>query len=310
LIRPLLLETTSRQWMGSSTMSNRQHSSSGADADGPAGSANSRWTERRAGESRQKRVAAITAELTDALAREAALLRDKDELMRRQNMLAEEFEHRLVNSLQMIVSLLSLQSRKTESPEAAAQLTEAARRVGAFGRVHRRLHLLDHLATVELRQYVAELCEDISGMLLDGHAAHLVVVEGAKIDIPTRLGIPLSFIVNELITNAAKHAKGKITVRLETTPELGHCLSVSDDGPGLPDGFHPGKSRGLGLKIIQSLVRQIDGRLQVGDGPGQQGACFKVFFQSAVSAAIDHAGDSRRAPKSSADGQGMHSGPA
>jgi two-component sensor histidine kinase len=286
-------------------MSNQQDRSS--DADDVARRASSQGIERRAAESQQKRVAAITAELTDALAREAALLRDKDELLRRQNMLAEEFEHRLVNSLQMIVSLLSLQSRKTESPEAAAQLTEAARRVGAFGRVHRRLHLLDHLATVELRQYVAQLCEDISGMLLDGHGAHLVVVEGAKIDIPTRLGIPLGFILNELITNAAKHAKGKITVQLETSPELGHCLSVSDDGPGLPDGFHPGNSRGLGLKIIQSLVRQIDGRLQVGEGPGQQGACFKVFFPSAVSAAIDHAGDSRRAPKSNADGQGMHS---
>jgi two-component system, sensor histidine kinase PdtaS len=106
------------------------------------------------------------------------------------------------------------------------------------------------------------------------------VVEGAKIEIPTRLGIPLGFIVNELITNAAKHANGEITVRLETTPELGHCLSVSNDGPGLPDGFDPGGHSGLGLKIIQSLVRGINGRLQVGPGRGRQGASFRVFFPS------------------------------
>jgi two-component sensor histidine kinase len=117
-------------------------------------------------------------------------------------------------------------------------------------------------------------------MLFDGDAPHPVVVEGAQIEIPTALGVPLGFIVNELVTNAAKHAEGEITVRLETTPELGHCLSVSNGGPGLPDGFHPSNSKGLGLRIVRSLVRQINGRLQVGRGPGQQGACFKVFFPS------------------------------
>jgi two-component sensor histidine kinase len=234
----------------------------------------------RAAEWPPSRIAAIATELKDALAREAALLREKDEILQRQVMLTQEFEHRLANSLQLIVSLLSLQSRNTENPEAAEQLLIAAKRVGAFGRVHRQLHLLDLLDTVELKQFVAQLCEDISGMLFDGDAPHPVVVEGAQIEIPTALGIPLGYIASELITNAAKHGKGQITVRLETTPEHGHCLSVSNGGPGLPDGFHPGSSKGLGLRIVQSLVRQIDGRLQVGRGPGQEGACFKVFFPS------------------------------
>jgi two-component sensor histidine kinase len=231
----------------------------------------------RAAEWPPGQVTAITDQLKDALAREAALLRDKDAILQRQVMLTQEFEHRLVNSLQTIVSLLSLQSRKTESPEAAEQLMIAARRVGAFGRVHRQLHLLDK---VELKQYLTQLCQDIAGVLFDRDAPHPVVVEGAEIEIPTALGVPLGFIVNELVTNAAKHATGEITVRLETTPELGHCLAVSSGGPGLPDGFRPSSSKGLGLRIVQSLVRQIDGRLEVGRGPGQQGACFKVFFPS------------------------------
>src|ERR1051325_6263187 len=121
----------------------------------------------------------------------------------------------------------------------------AAKRVGAFGRVHRQLHLLDLLDTVELKQYVAQLCEDISGMLFDGDASHPIVVEGAQIEIPSALGVPLGFIVNELITNAAKHGTGKITVRLETSPELGHCLSVSNGGPVLPDGLQLGSSKRL-----------------------------------------------------------------
>jgi len=233
--------------------------------------------------------AASAAELKDALAREAALLREKEHLLRAQEILAQEFEHRLVNSLQMIVSLLTLQSRKAESAEAAAQLTIAAKRVGAFGRVHRRLHILDHLETVELKHFIEQLCEDLSGMLCDGNAPHSIAVEGVNIVIPTHLGIPLGFIVNELITNAAKHADGEITVRLETT-ELGHCLAVSNDGPGLPEGFHPNTNKGLGLKIVQSLVRQINGRLEIGPGPGRHGACFKVFFPQTTSSVIDRVG--------------------
>ena len=90
---------------------------------------------------------ALAAELQAALAREATCLQEKNELSRRQAMLAEEFEHRLVNGLQLIVSLLSLQSRSAPTPEAAHQLTIAARRVSAIGRVHHRLHLLDHQDT-------------------------------------------------------------------------------------------------------------------------------------------------------------------
>jgi len=262
-----------------------------SDGNKVAGQTDFQWIARRTSAPtgpRQERATAGATEPKDALAR-AALLREKDEPLRTQEILAQEFEHRLVNSLQLIVGLLTLQSRQTQSPEAAAQLMIAAQRVGAFGRVHRRLHHLDHLETVELKHFIKQLCDDLSGMLCDERAAHSIAVEGVNIEIPANLGIPLGFIVNELITNAAKHARGEITVRLETTPELGHCLSVSDDGPGLPDGFHPGGVKGLGLKIIQALVRQMNGRLQVGPGAGQHGACFKVFFPT-TSSTIERVG--------------------
>src|ERR1700722_6141711 len=195
--------------MGSSTMSRQQDRSSGADANGVARTVDSQWIARRAAESSKTQGATTAARLESALAREAALLRERDDLVQRQEMLTQEFEHRLVNGLQMVVSLLSLQSLKTESPEAAAQLRIAARRVAAFGRVHRRLHLLDHRETVELKQYVEQLCQDLSGLLFDGNAPHRFAVEGGEIIIPTKLAIPLGFIVNELITNAAKHAEGE-----------------------------------------------------------------------------------------------------
>ena len=101
-------------------------------------------------DSRQTQYDAITSELQAARAREKVWLREKSDLLQRHDTLAQEFEHRLANSLQIIVSVLSLQSR-TASPEAAAQLTAAASRVASFARVHRRLHVLDHQASVEFK---------------------------------------------------------------------------------------------------------------------------------------------------------------
>jgi two-component sensor histidine kinase len=220
---------------------------------------------------------ALTVELQAAHAREEALLREKSDLLQRQDMLAQEFEHRLINSLQIIVSLLSLQSRRA-GPDAAAQLTIAANRVASFGRVHRALHLLDHQENVEFKQYLQQLCEDLSGLLFRGETACTIVVEGATTNIPTMFAIPLGFVVNELITNSAKYAKSSITVRLETDPAVGHLLSVLDDGPGLPAGFDPAASKGFGMKIISTLVKQIGGKLQIASGDNDRGARFTVTF--------------------------------
>jgi two-component sensor histidine kinase len=222
---------------------------------------------------------ALTAELQAARVREEAWLREKRDLLQHQDTLAQEFEHRLINSLQIIVSLLSLQSR-TATPEAGAQLAAAARRVASFGRVHHQLHLLDHQESVEFKQYLQHLCEDLSALLFQGEPGYGILVEAAKIDIPTVFAIPLGFIVNELITNSAKYAKSNITVRLETTPTFGHSLTVLDDGPGLPAGFDPAESKGLGMKIIRTLVKQIGGELQSGAGENRHGARFTVTFCS------------------------------
>ena len=220
----------------------------------------------------------LAAELEAALAREETCLREKTELSERQAMLAQEFEHRLVNGMQLIVSLLSLQSRSAKTPEATDQLMIAARRVGSLARVHRRLHLLDHQKSVEFRQYLQNLCEDLSTLLFQEGSGYAIVVEGPNVEIPTTLAIPLGFIVNELITNSAKYAEGHITVRIEAASPTDRYLSVIDDGPGLPAGFNPTKGTGLGMKIVLSLVQQIGGELRIQPGNSGRGTSFTVKF--------------------------------
>jgi two-component sensor histidine kinase len=228
----------------------------------------------------QRRHEALTAELGVAHARIEALQQEMRDLSQHQVVMAQEFEHRLINGLQLIASLLSLQSRVATTPEAAAQLTVAARRVAALGRVHRRLHLLDHQDKVEFKEYLTHLCDDLSSQLAQDGTGSTIVVEAAECEIPTASAIPLGFVVNELITNSMKYGRGNITVRCETTSPARHSLSVLDEGPGLPTGFDHANSQGLGMKIVHSLVKQIGGELHIASGDDGRGARFTVTFCS------------------------------
>jgi two-component sensor histidine kinase len=220
------------------------------------------------------------AELHAPIAREEEASRKKyGELLQSQRRQLQEFEHRDFNGLQLVASMLVLQSLRA-TPETAVQLSIAAGRVAAVGRVHRRLHSLDGQDNVEFKEYLQHLCADLSSLLFEEQADFAIVVQCANLTLPTALGIPLGLIVNELITNSAKYAKGNITVRVETTSPAGHSLSVLDDGPGLPAVFNPAKSEGLGMRIVLSLVREIGGELHIFPGDNGRGTRFTVTFSS------------------------------
>lgn len=210
----------------------------------------------------------------------AAELRASRELLQRQVMLAREFEHRVVNGLQLIANLLSAQSRTMPTPEARNQLSIAARRVVALGTVHHRLHLLDRPANVDLKGFLVTLCDDLSDLFFPNRSDHAIVVEGPKIEISSSLASALGLITNELITNSVKHANGDITVRLEKNAPGIYSLSVLDGGPGLLAGDDAANSKGLGMKLVIWLVEQIGGHLHAtprGDG---HRTCFTVTFAS------------------------------
>ncbi len=211
-------------------------------------------------------------QLREALARE-----EKDELIRQMVVLRQESDHRLLNGAQMIVSLLSLQGRASKNAEVASQLAAAADRITTMCRIHQHLNDFNGAPTIAIKQYLEELCRDFSTMLSLG-SDRSIVVEGIESNLPAATAIPLGFTANELITNAAKYGTGRITLSLERNPKKGYLLSVSNDGPGLPEGFDPAGSKGLGMKIIRSFVEQIGGELRISRGDGNQGTRFTVLF--------------------------------
>jgi two-component sensor histidine kinase len=225
----------------------------------------------------QSRYDALAAELQASLAREQALRDEKRDLSERQAMLAQEFEHRVANDLQLIASVLLSQSRTMMTGEASIQLSIAARRIEALGSVHHRLHL-NQPAEVEFKQCLIGLCDDLSGLLFQNRSDHAIMVEGTKVKIPSSLARTLGLIATELITNSVKHANGNITVRIEKTAVDTYSLSVLDDGPGLPAGFEADKSKGLGMKLILWLVKQIGGDLQISPRDDGHKTCFTVRF--------------------------------
>ena len=216
--------------------------------------------------------------LREALAREEILLCQKEELIQHQAVLSQESDHRLLNSVQMIVSLLALQGRASENAEVASQLAAAADRVATIGRIHRRLHSLDRVQTFAFKQYIEDLCRDFSMMLSSDRPERVIVVEGIEIELPAVTAIPLGFIANELITNATKYGTGRITVRFVENPARRYALSVANEGPALPEAFDRGAGKGLGMRIIQSLVKQIGGELRIDRGDRNQGTRFTVLF--------------------------------
>jgi two-component sensor histidine kinase len=216
--------------------------------------------------------------LRAALTRDKALLQDKDEVMRRHELLNRECHHRLMNNLQMIAAMLSLQGRQEANAEAASHLAIAGNRVRAVGHLHCHLHSMDDAPFIEFKRYLDELCCDHATMSLSEECPdQRIVVEAIDLRLPTTTGLPLGLIVNELITNAIKHGKGPITVTLAQT-ESGHALSVCNGGPPLPESFDPTACKGLGMTLVSSLAAQIGGELRIDRGDDNDRTRFTVLF--------------------------------
>jgi two-component sensor histidine kinase len=176
-----------------------------------------------------------------------------------------------MNSLQFISSLLAMQSRSAHE-EAGAQLKLAANRVAAVAQVHRNFYS-DEADEVSCITFLRRLCADL-GQILD----KTVEAHGDEDKVSTTLIQPIGLLVNELVTNAAKHGTGTIEVAYRKEDGV-HELSVCDEGDGLPPDFDPQTSvSGLGMRVIKSLVGQLNGTMTACSNPVGRGSCFTVSF--------------------------------
>jgi two-component sensor histidine kinase len=190
----------------------------------------------------------------------------------RAEILGHEIEHRVKNSLQFISAMLNMQGRQPDVPCAAAeQLQLAANRVAAVARVHQNVY--SDVAAVSCIAFLRRLCSDVSGIV-----GKPISVDGDDGEVETVHLQPIGLIVNELVTNAAKHGADAIEVRYRINGGV-HQLIVCDDGVGLPPDFDPEQSGGgLGMKVVRVLANQLGGRMTAAPNPAGRGTCFEVAF--------------------------------
>lgn len=188
-------------------------------------------------------------------------------------LMAREIDHRVMNSLQFVAGLLTMQSRSPGTTDASAQLQEAATRVASVARVHRNFYS-NETDEVSCITFLTRLCADLSEI-----CGVPIKVLGDENTVPTTWIQPIGLLINELVTNAAKHGAGKIDVLYKVDANQ-HELSVCDQGDGVSADFDPAESKGLGMKVVGLLAKQLGGALEVLPNPDGQGACFRVRFVS------------------------------
>jgi two-component sensor histidine kinase len=190
-----------------------------------------------------------------------------NELLEQKNFLMRELQHRVMNSLQMLASLLALQDRHVADPAAREQLTRARERILSVGTVYRYLYQADVADSVEVSSFLRTICDETQRAYV-GTLRPTIDVDVDPLRVNGTHAIALAVLTHELITNAIKHAypggvSGKIAVSLKRNAEGGFDFRFTDRGRGLPEDFQLEQSTSLGLKVISATARQLGGSVEI-----------------------------------------------
>lgn len=184
--------------------------------------------------------------------------------------LLNEVHHRVKNNLQVITSLLNLQADYAADPRLKAILAESCGRVKAMALTHQLLYERKDFSRIDLGDYLDRLVQSIrSSYRATGERISLrLVLPGADVQLDLERTIPCGLLVNELVTNAFKHAfkderRGEIVIEISEGADSLICLSVSDDGVGLPSDSELTQLSSLGLQLVQLFVEQLHGTLAI-----------------------------------------------
>jgi PAS domain S-box-containing protein len=187
--------------------------------------------------------------------------------LKEKELLLREIHHRVKNSLQLISSLLSLQASEIEDDDIIERYKESENRIHTIALIHESLYQSTDISNINFKNYIELLVEDIinSYQVNTNHIKTSLELGNYNLGIET--AIPLGLIINELVSNSLKHAfkaqdNGEIKIILDRTNDE-YSLTVKDNGMGLSNGFDLENTSSLGLLLVNSLVNQLEGKIQV-----------------------------------------------
>ena len=184
--------------------------------------------------------------------------------------LLKEVHHRVKNNMQVIASLLRLESSRADQPATRSTLSDMQHRIHSMAALHETLYRSNSFAEVDLSKYLRQVVNHLNRTSAPPGRASFIL-DLAPVSLEMERAIPCGLALNELVSNSLKHGlpegrAGTIWVNLTRTEEGAVCLGVRDDGVGLPEDWRSRSVRSLGLQLVQDLARQLGGQLTVGPG--------------------------------------------
>ena len=227
---------------------------------------------------RNQKQKAIIASQKEIVEKQNAVI---SESLSEKETLLREIHHRVKNNLQIISSLLNIQSQHIKDANVLSSIQEGQSRVQAMSLIHQNLYQSEQLNNVDIDNYLRELVVYLSDMFGGAEKSIDVEVEVSDIRFDIDTAIPLGLIVNELVSNAYKYAfenraAGKIQIGIRALNEVEYELNVNDNGNGLPEDFDPNTSTSLGLKLVSILSRQLRGKMR---SHSADGTSFIISFK-------------------------------
>lgn len=201
--------------------------------------------------------------------------------LKEKEILLAEIHHRVKNNLAVISGLLQMQIWETENEAVEIALKDSQLRVQSIALVHEKLYQSESLSYIHFDRYIRDLLQAISSTYMDFHISIDIETDLEKIALNINQAIPCSILLNELIVNAYKHAfntsdSGKIFVKIHRQGDLIHLL-VKDDGIGFPEDFNLNEANSMGMTLINTLTKQLNGEILM---KNDDGAIFEVNFKA------------------------------
>lgn len=202
--------------------------------------------------------------------------------LKEKEILLKEVHHRVKNNFQVIMSLFNLQSDLIEDPEVLDVFKESRNRIKSMALIHELLYKENNFYSIDIKYYIPNLVEFLKESYIDtdNNVSILLDVDNIRLEID-RI-IPCGLIINELVSNSLKHAfpdgrKGEILISFKKIPGGLYSLSVRNNGVPLPDQFDINKLKSLGMLLVNTLTKQIQGELSINGT--EEGTEFKITFR-------------------------------
>jgi len=198
---------------------------------------------------------------------------EKNKLLEEKEWLVKEIHHRVKNNLQIVISLLNVQSDYLDNPSALNAIQESRERMQAIALIHQKLYQPNYGTLIKMKSYIEEMVGYLGNFTDSNKVFFKLNIEDVGLDVSQ--AVPLGLILNEAITNSLKYAfspgqEGIISISLHQAHENQVGLNVADNGKGFPGDFNFSANKSLGMQLITLFSEQLDARLDIANSNGAQ----------------------------------------